>query len=230
MLRTIIGLVANRVEVAHYRLNDDAATQVLVDSSSSGYNLTRAVEDSADRTVIGKVNSAQEFTASGEYACRMPLPNGTAGAIMAWCNFTAGSTGQTIVSQRIAGIENIDYQIATADAIGNIKFRGTFDSMSKEITTSTPPSGTFHVAVIWANGTCAMYINGSQVGSFTYAAYTPAEATGAMFCVGGRDFSAGLQLNGWLDDVRVYNTEITAGDLARVYNQGNGTELRLEEI
>ena len=230
MLRAIIGLSANRNELAHYKLNDDATTKTLADSSGNDYDLTRAVENSEDRTVTGKVNTAQSFTTVGEYACRTPLTNGASGAIMAWCNLTAGTTGQTLISQRIAGIENIDYQIATADVAGNIKFRGTFDSVSKEIATSTPPSGTFHVAVIWSAGTCTMYINGSSVGSFTYTSYTPAEAVGAMFCIGGRNYNTGLQLDGWLDDVRVYNTTIEESDLVKIYNSGSGTESKLEEL
>ena len=230
MRHAIIGLLSRRLELAHYTLNDDLATKNIVDISANGYDLTRAVENTEDRSVAGKINLAQEFTSANEYACRPALPNGDAGAVMAWCNFTPGVAGGALVSQRLAGAANIDFIITASDTLGNIRFQGTFDSTVKEIVTSTPPSGTFHVAVVWAAGNCIMYINNAFAGFFSYTDYTPAEAVGTSFCIGGRNDVSGRHLNGWLDDVRVYNTPLQASAVTKIYNGGSGTELPLSQL
>ena len=224
-----VGIIANAgdrgsvLELAHYPLDDNLATKGIVDVSGNGYDLMRVVANTGDRSPTGKVGRAQSFVSTGERASRSPLPNGASGAVMAWCSFTPSAGGQTVMSQRIAGSSNVDYILATADSVGNVRFQGTFDSTLQEIATSTPPSGTFHVAVVWAAGVCTMYINAVSVESFSYVSYTPAEAAGVLFSVGGRDYAPELYLGGWIDDVRVYNTPIPSSAVAKIYNNGNGT-------
>ena len=83
--------------------------------------------------------------------------------------------------------------------------------------TSTTPvlSGWYHVTTVFTNSTISMYVNGIASGSATYAnAFT----TNTMYLGRSGQYS-GHSYCGSYDDLRVYNTALSAAQVQSIYNQ-----------
>jgi len=73
----------------------------------------------------------------------------------------------------------------------------------------------YHVAFIVGGGLHTMYVNGSQYGTGTY----PNEYTLNQVMAGRTGQYSGHALAGTMDDLRVYNTVLTAAQVKAIYNQ-----------
>jgi hypothetical protein len=75
-----------------------------------------------------------------------------------------------------------------------------------------------HVVSIRNGLAVSFYVNGSLLGSSTL----PSNPTFTLGRLGARNLIGGLYFRGRLDDIRVFDSALTASDVAYLYNSGNG--------
>jgi len=86
---------------------------------------------------------------------------------------------------------------------------------------SAPPGSWYHVACVYQNKNVMIYLNGELKGS----GYFNSNATGVAdknLAIGVRAYSSIKEnyFNGIIDDVRIYNRALTAGEVALLWQQG----------
>jgi len=75
-----------------------------------------------------------------------------------------------------------------------------------------------HVVSIRNGLSVSFYVNGSLLGSDTL----PTNPSFTLGRLGARNLIAGIYFRGRLDDIRVFDSALTAPDVAYLYNSGNG--------
>ena len=110
-----------------------------------------------------------------------------------------------------------------------------FDTAGRQIFTQTDSAlstGTHHIVFTYdgsehPNG-MTIYVDGFSVAvtGTDDGAYTNMEDTAAPLIIGARDGFAGDPdyFESWLDDVRIYDKELSATEVLFLYNDGQGTE------
>jgi hypothetical protein len=212
--------------VAHYLLNDNAASKTILDNKGS-YNGSSSVSNTAALTRTGKINGAID-TCATDYL----YADGLAG----WCN---GKTSLTL-SVWLKTTENSTYGNGAVVAgwsyynscallLYNHKFKIQISATGSPVATSTNSidDGAWHHLTATYNATVAkVFIDGALQGTST-------SGSGAVNCSDG--FAIGIyknggsvdqngQQSGWFDDVRVYSRVLTDAEILELYNSGNGTE------
>jgi len=84
-------------------------------------------------------------------------------------------------------------------------------------------TGWNHILLTWAGSTRRLYINGVSWALGGESTADPANATGSMR-IGAFHFSTIYEAAGNFSDIRVWNRELTSGEIASLYNAGDGTE------
>ena len=87
----------------------------------------------------------------------------------------------------------------------------------------------YHIVATYDRITMRTYVNGVADANTT-AETDSIRSTALEFCLGNRGGSHDIPLNGYLDDVRMYNRALTPQEVLDLYNQGmiirgNGTKL-----
>ena len=204
--------------IAHWKLNDNAADTVVADASGSGNNAT-SVQNTSVVHITGQIDGAIDFNGTTDKATCATDSIGT-GPISVACWFRASGYGAL-------GVGRI---------IDNGKYFLFFDSATKMTLTSnaggnTHKTGnlsldtTYHfVATRDAAGASYLYLNGDVVGGVG-ASGTPAAGTTAL--VIGNRAGNDRGFDGWIDDLRIYNEVLTAGQVKAIWASGRGTEVGL---
>lgn len=93
-----------------------------------------------------------------------------------------------------------------------------------EVTQTFATSTDYHIAVVYDStaGTFELFVNNSSIG--TSAAITNSQDSTAIFALGARNLDAGglRFLDGWMDEVAIWNRKITSGEISEIYNSGTG--------
>lgn len=157
--------------------------------------------------------------------------NPTEFTISAWIKRDIGSTNASIVSKRnAANSEGYDLRI---NGSGRLQF--TLNGGASTLTSSVAiPENEWHqVAVIYYNGTATLYIDGVPDPSSTSSSLPAPVATTQKFLIAAAD---GFDPNttdyfaGNIDEVRIWNTALSIGQLRYIMNQEitNDVTLALE--
>ncbi|TXE13917.1 choice-of-anchor D domain-containing protein [Seonamhaeicola algicola] len=155
--------------------------------------------------------------------------NSTEFTISAWIKRDAGTVNASIVSKRnAANTEGYDFRI---NASGHVQFSA--NGGARLVTSSVAiPSNKWHqVAVVYNSGRIRLYIDGV---ADTSAIFFPAPiSTSQSFIIGAADGYAPNTTNffaGNIDEVRVWNTALSANQLRYIMNQElmNNASLLLE--
>lgn len=140
--------------------------------------------------------------------------------VSAWIKRDLNSGGRSILSKRATaygGVRGYDFRIL-ADGRFNVRWRNSSDS-NQELTSSVAiPLNIWHNVAVIYNGTIAtIYIDGV---ADTSAALTPPAAWTHSFLVGagGKGTIDGF-FHGNIDEVRIWNTNLTVDQLRFVMNQ-----------
>jgi uncharacterized protein len=82
------------------------------------------------------------------------------------------------------------------------------------------PVGTWtHVAIVLGAGGGTLYLNGAAVATNAALALRPADlGATANTWLGRSQFTADPAFNGEIDDLRIYNSALTAGQITTIYN------------
>jgi hypothetical protein len=205
------------------------ANQALDASVSGNSGLLNNMSTTSSPT-IGKIGQALNFDGSNDFidaGSPANLDDLGSMSVCAWINISTNPTGYPgIVSKSSGGLAG--WQFYLYDSGGGSAGLGFYntDGSAVERATTVPFGSWQHVCGTW-NGNPAdgllgkkLYLNGTELGSTVlnpYGGGTP-DATYSLQIgsLGGGSFLH----NGAIDDVRVYDRELTAAEVRRIFNVG----------
>jgi hypothetical protein len=190
----------------------------------------------ATSTIIGKVGQALDFSESSDYVETTnlsQLDSSSELTVCSWVNLnTIGTTDSAddgaILSRDTNNRNNqiLFWYNVNADGTGDHTY--SFD-VGDTFVASNRINGTIDIAVAgkWQyicgvmNGTYrGLYVDGTLNASRNDATQTTVLTSTANARIGGWSFSTNFNLNGKMDDVRVYSKALSASEIKRLYNMG----------
>jgi hypothetical protein len=197
--------------VAAYGFDDGAGT-LATDNSGNGLNGTL----SNALWAAGKYGSALSFNGSDAWvtvadAAALHLTSGM--TLEAWVDPTAPAPDWTAVALKERGTTGLAYALYAADGAnkppaGYINRSGT--DVNATGTSVLPLNAWSHLAVTYGGGSLKLYVNGIQVASRSQTGNI--NSSTAPLRIGG-DKVWGEYFTGLIDEVRVYNTPLTAAQI-----------------
>lgn len=231
----MIDLTPNTI--AHYKLNDNLATTVVVDSSGNGNDGT-ALQNTEDISVAGKIGTAFEFNGSSDYieidAVIADLASSSVGAISFWVYHAVTNQSCTLISfGDTDGVEFLNVGLAGGTLSARCDSGAT--KWSVRTTADIPLSEWVHCE-IEHNGTEAkIYLNGALVTDVTWDDETDKTAwfsddsldnldNARIGCIDYNNNGNHSFFSGKLDIVTIFDKTLSAAEKAFVYNSGAGIE------
>ncbi len=231
----------SRALIAHYKMNDSLATDVIIDATG---NHNGAVKDatgtatSAFHSVAGKINNAQDLDGTDDYieiadhADFTPIL--TPFSISMWVNMHT-ATYFVWASKWEVG-SNQEWNLYTGTP-KKINFRIYDDSASASIgrlyntSLASYENQCTHFVATYDGGILSsgikIYLNGNRVddADSESGSFISAENLGAPVYIGRYDTKYS---NGLIDNVAFFNVDLTPDEVKRLYNNGHGTEIPSE--
>jgi hypothetical protein len=210
--------------VAHYKMNDNAASTLVADSSGYGRNGT-ATANTSTLSVAGKTNTALAFNTQyvnlGD-TVDMGRSNMT---VACWMKTTSTSQSRLLSKQTYG-----EGGWALMSWAGNYAAVLTGNPGGGEIITmGTIPvkdGNWHHIVGVWDRlGNAVLYVDGVQDGAGqTIVPYALSDISNGLDLKIAMDTPNNEPFNGTIDDVRIYYRILSAVDIAALYNSGNGSE------
>ena len=176
----------------------------------------------------GKVGQAFSFNGSGFATAGTPgslAITGNQVTLDGWINPTA--TDEAIYFGKTANGNN-DYlllldggQLSSFTKTSGVEtiIRG-FSDFPTDAVPFVPPLGQWtHIALTYDGATIKVYANGALVGSGTPTTTGNIDGDPSPFNIGGRD--DGLDFNGLIDEVEVFNRTLSQAEITAIYNAGS---------
>jgi len=212
--------------VAHYKMNDNAADTIVTDSMGS-YNSVWQHGNTSTASVAGKINTALNFDGSNDYSNGgTTLGNALGGAVSGFSValwFKSDSSGDNAGLFYLGSFSGAQGEFSMHYYANNLQAYTNGNSRATIAFTDT--TSWHHLVMTFDNAPatkniCFYLDNGPAVnGNDT----TALNFTGLKTILGGY-YSSGYVWDGIIDDIRVYNTVLSAGDVSVIYNGGTGTE------
>jgi hypothetical protein len=168
--------------------------------------------------VAGKNSLALNFDGTDDF---VTLPNGLAHSdeitIAAWVNWNGGGNWQRIFD---FGNGDGEYLFLTPKSSANTLRFGITNGAGTEpqLNATVLPTGVWtHVAVTLGAGTGRLFVNGTQVATAAIS-LKPSDLAPATNYIGKSQFSADPLFNGRIDDFCIFNTALSAAQIAGVMN------------
>lgn len=222
-----------------------ASGSVVTDSGSLGYN-GQFVGTGISYSPNSKIGlSALSLTHSNSYV-QIPSYGGgqeltststtpTSYTISAWVNASTLNANSTVFSTRNGGGHSFDLQINSSGLSSNVGNGTIWESPGNGVggfVLSDPIStNTWYLVTATVTSTATtLYINdgnsadGGATQTFTYTAMSPVLETDSEFATIGNQFDgvanipSGYQFLGQISDVRLYNSALTAAEVAQLYD------------
>jgi len=220
---------------AHYKMNDNEASTIILDSGSGGNNGVIIGGDTSNTlSTTGKINNALRLNSGGDLFTFnniiSTIQNDTVGSISLWVKPVANTC-------TYFGIGNSTYNRGTEWLIiraQNNNFWATFytGGVVKWIVYVTPATylGVWHHIVLVQDGANTTIYCDNVAGSYSNETDKTAwldDLTGIDYVTaGGYIFSSTPTelTTAPIDDVRIYREPLSSADRASIYNNGNGAE------
>lgn len=222
--------------LAHYKL-DECSGSTANNSISSSYPGTITIGATGSNTSTGTCSSGTSTEAwnngtSGKWNSSLDL-DGTDDYIQisdsAPLRFDASNVDFSLFAWVKRTTTGTEYIISKEDA-DNDGYRLQFNSSDQVLcsedatdvtSTSTITDTNWHLVgcTIDRDGNGQIYIDGKANGS-TVSMGTDAMATTSAIRIGTRSYTSTSYLNGQIDDVRLYNYALTAGQVRNLFNEG----------
>lgn len=212
--------------VGHWKLNETGASDQIADSSVQANNGT-AARNADQFTVAGKINTALHLNGSSDKIvvgddAIFDFSRGFSVSIQANPDAT---DVQGALLQRYDAVSEDGYMIGQWDTGSGVwLFNIYIGGVLKQVTSDDPPTGgSQHIVCTWSvAGLMQMYVDG-VLQADTETNVGAIDSDGDL--VIGANWDEGSQFfDGVIDDVRIYQKELSAADVAALYNDDNGTE------
>ena len=205
--------------IGYWRLDETSGTSAL-DSSSNGNDGTMTGGlDASNDNITGAENTALNFDGIDDKIDVLGLlGEPTNLTISAWVNL---NSADTVGAEVISLGDNAGLRIDDGSFMRGYYYDGTgFPSTVHSITLAG--SGWHHVVytIDSSNNEQNLYLDGISVSSSTHTpAISYAQGSNTLIGTHGNG-SAHYDFNGALDDIRVYDTPLTADEITAIYSQG----------
>jgi len=226
--------------IAHYPLNDNAASSAVSDAYGSNngvYYAGAGVQNTSTGTSVGIINRALEFDGVNEYVSIADnivfTPALTPFSISAWVNMDDATT----FSIANKGVYNTDaewgFRCDSFDKIHALVYdesvANCFIGRNSSVALTGYEGIWIHLVMTYTGGTASssakIYLNGVQVDDtnveLNQASFVAVENLAGNVIIGGyiADYS-----DGQIDNVMFFNHELSLEEVERLYNNGSGTE------
>ncbi|MFZ2414798.1 MAG: LamG-like jellyroll fold domain-containing protein, partial [Minisyncoccia bacterium] len=208
--------------VGYWNLNETSGSTA---TDSSGNGNTGTLYGDSTWNTAGKIGGALTLDGTGDYVLagnNSSLNLTTAATLSAWIKFNSGSQDWcTIVGKGFETTANYGFE-GYSNWIRLESGNGSSYSSGIEKYYTTVGEWVHVVGVFTTIGSTTqldMYINGSFYVTDTVA--WPLTTSAANFGMGRSDYATSF--NGLVDDVRVYNYALTAGEITTLYNNAPPT-------
>ena len=196
---------------------------------NSGIALYELDEDAND-TGRGTIDSGQSAVFNGstsQIQATDAASSSTAFSLSAWINVDNTTTSNHILSKHgsTAASRKFIFRVQSGGAIRLL----TYDSSGALAANATSSSGVItagtwhHVVAVENSGTTTVYVDENSVATDSGSSNANTTAT-ANLNFGGRDdfgSSSNERMDGKIDQVRVYNTALSSGDVTNLFNESN---------
>lgn len=208
--------------VAYYPFNGNAN-----DASGNGYNGTN-INAVATTNQFGYTNSAYDFNGSAEVDLPLTtVTNFSSGTISAWVDLR-DNTQATIFSRQHDGVDSYAvFSIGSSETSHGYESQGTpgtvYFRSDNEIPTCAssnmvPTEAWCQVAVVFSPTNCIIFINGTPSGVY-YGNFSLPLDPATVDVAGSQDIDNvySYNLNGIMDDLRIYDTALSSNEIAQLY-------------
>jgi hypothetical protein len=208
--------------LAWWPMDDDADDYVVIETNGN-YTATSSAFTS-DRTTSGVLNSALSFNGSDSAISGSADITFSAFTVTAWVKFASFYPWTRVVSKGDGGYSTT-FILGQGD--GGSIYLGLLDGQNQDIVfggNAIPIGEWTFIAGTWDGSTATTYLNGAaQVSQAT--AITPATIyySTAPFYLGSSADPSQYNLVGDLDEVRIYNTALTANQITNLFTSYNYT-------
>lgn len=216
------------IPIAHYKLNDNAANTTVLDNIGNFDGTLNGGDNTEDKTVSGKINSAFNFNGTDDYIdLGDPVMDATDEqlTLAMWIKPTSLASNLKFVGKRQTAGNNgyaFGFEGATAGDPLIFTINGVVDQNSDASGLTT---NFHHVAVTYDKVNIKFYVDGSLLSTHAQTGeIDSAGATKLFFGATSVDDVAANFFNGIMDDVRIYNKALSLAEIQAIYNSGNGTE------
>ena len=201
--------IANTI---YYKLNGGSGTTV-TDSSGNGYNGTAT----SVTYVAGRFGQAAQAGTSSRINTGY-IQNGQVFSVSFWGKGAFGTGGSVFRDTPSGGGSNTFMDIATNN-YGQPVFGG---NVGLSPAGATPSAGWTHYCFVLSGSNSKIYVNGLEVATGTYTAKTGNNGTPVCIFANGL-YPAGFA-SGIIDQARVFNSAISAGNVTSLYNESTVVE------
>ena len=178
--------------------------------------------DVLDRTLDTPIRNTHSIQLDGvddyiDFGNITSLNNLSAFSTSAWINYSSLGTLKNILVAGGTSLSNRFY----VQLLSSSQIRYGSSSGFDDVTVSTISSGSWHHIVTVHNGTSLdIYLDGVKQNSSPVTVVAPNANIGDDFTIGRYTISPGYYWNGKLDEVAIFNVELTGPQVAAIYNGG----------
>lgn len=219
-------------KVLHMKMNDDAESTTVTDASSTDNDgVLTGGDNTEDITADGAVNAALELDGSHYVAVshNAGYCNAEGFSFAIWFYVLGEGTGDGYIAikQGTAGSELVSWALIFKPDTNELVFGLTTDDNSYDeytVTDFAPSVKTwYHFTATYESGSLKLYINGVLYRTITSLTDYVYQTTGNLN-IGYEDAFSGQYFYGRVDDARIYNIALNTIQIARLYNDGDGSE------
>lgn len=210
--------------VGYWKLNDDEADTVVVDSSPNGNNgVLGGGDNTADITVAGKIGTALNFDGAADF---VQIPDSAAlsptSEVTVSCWIDSNTPGETT---GIVWKHNYSYiLIQTEDEIRFVIWDSTETPSSAGFNEADLLAGFNHIVGTFKDGVSKIYLNGVLKDTGSTINPDIRDLAGDLL-IGRRGIPLGEYFfDGKIDNVMIFNRALSQAEIAFLYNDGDGIE------
>lgn len=206
-------------QLSHWTM--DSITGVTIQDENSTYPAT----NDGGSVVAGNLGDALAFAAAGS---RITVPHNAAFSFGAtgdfafsfWARWSNSSLGLIFGKFATVSPYNGPIMFCNNGAVGNVQFRTESGSGYElnSVTLGLNDNQWRHFAVVREGDQLRLYINGVLDNQKTTTTITNFSNTSPLFFMGRSE--ASQQVTGAIDDIQVFNTALTGGQVSSIYNTG----------
>ena len=216
--------------IGHWKMNDNAADKVVLDSSGHALNGTSQANTNT-MTVAGKINTALEFDGTidyitvtdndlfdfgtGDFAISFQMKTTATGTMM-FLDIKDAETNIGWICYIVTGHNYPAFLIGDASGYTT----GEFSSVTVNLR-----DGNWHHVILNfdRDGNVTPYVDGTPFTGISITSRSGSVSNNDFLRIGcSTTYTA--KFTGALDDIRLYNHLLTTQEIANLYNGGNGTE------
>ncbi len=213
--------------VAHWTMDQsDYVGGEYVDSVGGSHNAT-ANSAPADFTYDGTTYPAYIAGANGDAAGGALMYDSAYGTVGTWNPVTSGEVtvsawvywlgiagGQICNKKDDWGHDNMTWQLAVTSA-GRLRFRSGASGQDVNVDNAVTANQWIYVAATADASGATLYVDGVEIGS--NSDFVLGTKTDSLLRIGGSQVDGTAVLDAYLDDVKIYDTALTAAEIAAEY-------------